>query len=383
MDEKLVERYRKEFPVTERYIYLDHAGAAPVSRRVEGAVSAFVKESAEFGAFLYPEWDKRVEQVRVACAGMINAAKDEIAFVRSTSHGLSLVAEGLAWNKGDNVIIYEKEFPSNIFPWEHLKRKGVEVRYITSNDGWILAEHIEERIDSKTRLVSISSVQFRTGFRIDQERLGAICRKKGVFLCVDAIQSLGIFPMDVKSWNIDFLAADAHKWLLGPEGIGIFYCRKELAEQLEPALVGWKSVKQAYSFEQPQYELKTDALRFEEGSLNLMGIFGLGAAIELLMEVSINEIEKRVLDLGDRIIEESEKRGFLVKTPKERNARGGNITVAGPFDPEALRNNLRARGLMVNVRAGGLRISPHFYNTEEEISACFREIDAILKESGA
>lgn len=381
MERSVISRYRNEFPVTGKFIYLDHAGVAPISRRVEKAVSGFAAEMAENGAFLYPEWSQKVAGIRKRCAELIHAKDDEVAFVRSTSHGLSLVAEGIKWNKGENVLIYEKEFPSNLYPWEHIQRKGVEVRRIPSKNGCVLLEDIEELMDQRTRLLSLSTVQFTNGFRIDLARTGALCRKRKVLFCVDAIQSLGIIPMDVRECGIDFLSADAHKWLLGPEGIGMFYCRREIAEQLEPALVGWKSVKQEFSFERPDYELKTNALRFEEGSMNLLGIFGLGAAIELLNEVGIENIHKRILDLGEIIIQEAEKRGFVIRTPKERNARGGNITVSGQFDPEKLRNELRARGIMVNVRAGGLRISPHFYNTADEIIACFKQIDNIRETS--
>jgi selenocysteine lyase/cysteine desulfurase len=181
--------------------------------------------------------------------------------------------------------------------------------------------------------------------------------------------------MDVREFKIDFLAADAHKWLLGPEGIGVFYCRKELVQSMRPPLVGWKSVQNEFDFDHPALRLKNDAQRFEEGSQNMMGIVGLGAAIELLLEVGIPNIEKRVLDLGEQIILEAGKRGLDVLTPKQREQRGGNITIAGTFDPAAARDALQERGIMVNVRGGGLRLSPHFYNTEEEISTVFQNLD--------
>jgi selenocysteine lyase/cysteine desulfurase len=194
---------------------------------------------------------------------------------------------------------------------------------------------------------------------------------------VDAIQSLGIIPMDVKEYRVDFLSADAHKWLLGPEGIGIFYCRSGLAERLTPPLVGWKCVQDEFDFDCPDFRLKTNALRFEEGSMNLMGIFGLGAAIELLFEVGLENIEGRVLDLGEVIVQEAEKRAFAVLTPKAREERGGNITFSGTFDPARMRDALREKGVLVNARGGGLRVSPHFYNTEEEIAKLFKTIDRI------
>jgi len=376
MDSKFFESYRREFPVTENHIYLDHAGVAPVSLRVQKAVETFLSESVEGGAFHYPKWAQQVVDIRRSCAKLINVESEEIAFVKSTSHGLSIVAEGLDWKAGDNVLIYENEFPSNIYPWLNLKRKGVEVKFIPSRDGKILIHDIEQLIDSKTRLIAISSVQFSNGFRIDLGKVGEICRKKNVLFCVDAIQSLGLIPMDVEEYHIDFLSADAHKWLLGPEGIGIFYCRGELAEALYPPLIGWKSVQNDFDFDHVDFRLKTNALRFEEGSMNLMGIIGLGAAIGLLFEIGIPAIEKRVLDLGDLIIRMAEERGYALLTPTLREERGGNITVSGKFDPAEMRDALREKGIMVNCRGGGIRVSPHFYNTAEEIEKLFRAMSA-------
>ncbi|HEY6011602.1 MAG TPA: aminotransferase class V-fold PLP-dependent enzyme [Nitrospirota bacterium] len=375
--DNIIESYRREFPITGKYIYLDHAGVSPMPLRVRLAVDTFLSESVAAGAFQYPKWAQQIVEVRRSCAGLINADPDEIAFVKSTSHGLSIVANGLDWKRGDNLLVYEKEFPSNLYPWLSLEQRGVEVRFIPSRDGRILISDIEQLIDARTRLISISSVQFTNGFRVDLRKIGDICVKRGILLCVDAIQSLGIIPMDVREYHIDFLSADAHKWLLGPEGIGIFFCRRELAERLAPPLVGWKSVEREFDFERPEFRLKTTALRFEEGSMNLMGIFGLGAAIELLSEVGISAINSRVLDLGDLIIREAEKRGYSVLTPKSREDRGGNITIAGPFNPAQMRDKLREKGIMVNVRGGGLRISPHFYNSEEEIEKTFSIVGAL------
>jgi cysteine desulfurase/selenocysteine lyase len=375
----LVDTYRREFPVTDKYIYLDHAGIAPLPKRVVHAVETFLSESAESGAFNYAKWGQQVVDVRRACSRLVNAAPEEIAFVRSTSHGLSLVAHGLDWKPGDNMLVYEREFPSNFFPWLNLREQGVDVRFIPSREGRIFLEDVERLIDEGTRLIAVSSVQFVNGFRLDLEKAGALCRSRNVFFCVDAIQSLGLLPMDVKKYNIDFLSADAHKWLLGPEGIGIFFCKSGLAERLSPALVGWKSVQNAFSFEEPNLQFRTDALRFEEGSMNLMGIAGLGAALELLFEVGIDRVAERVLGLGDVVIREAEKRGYTVLTPGERNMRGGQVTFRGPFDPVIVRDHLRDQRIMVNVRGGGLRVSPHFYNTESELMIFFSRLDELTK----
>jgi selenocysteine lyase/cysteine desulfurase len=377
MDNKFFEAYRREFPVTGKYIFLDHAGVAPMSLRVKTAIETLLAESTEGGAFHYPAWAQRVVEIRQACARLINAGPDEIAFVKSTSHGLSIVAQGLDWRPGDNVLIYEKEFPSNIYPWLNLRNRGVEVRTIPSRDGRIAMHDIERLMDSRTRLLAISSVQYSNGFMIDLRKVGALCREKRVLFCVDAIQSLGLIPMAVRDCQIDFLSADAHKWLLGPEGIGIFYCRKELAEQLSPPLVGWKSVQNEFEFDRPELLLKTNALRFEEGSMNLIGIVGLGAAVDLLFEVGIEHVEQRVLDLGDLIIQEGLKRGYRVLTPSARHERGGNITFSGDFDPAAMQDALREKRIMVNARGGGIRVSPHFYNTGEDIAGLFSAMDQL------
>ena len=379
MEDRTIETYRREFSVTKDHIYLDHAGVAPVSLRVRAAIEGFLRESTGGGAFHYPAWAHEVARIRERCAALIGAEADEIAFVKSTSHGLSLSAGGLDWRAGDNVLYCENDFPSNIYPWLSLEKRGVETRAVPHRQGRVSIEDIKERMDGRTRLVAVSSVQFSSGYRIELKVLGELCSGKGVLLCVDAIQSLGVLKMDVRNAKIDLLSADAHKWMLGPEGIGIFFCRKDLAEKLDPVLVGWKSVKNEFDFDHPKLELKNNALRFEEGSQNLLGIIGLGAAIDLLLEVGIGNIEDRVLSLGDSIIEHLDRRGFELLTPRQRGERGGGVSFRGNFDPLALRDRLREMSVLVNVRGGGLRVSPHFYNTEQEIETLFQMIDRLLR----
>jgi cysteine desulfurase/selenocysteine lyase len=320
----------------------------------------------------------RVEEIRGNCAELVGSEKNEIAFVKNTSHGISLVAGGLDWREGDNVIVFEREFPSNIYPWLNLERKGVKVKFIPATGNMIFIDDIEKMIDANTRLLSISSVQFSNGFRIDLERLGELCRRRKVLLFVDAIQSLGIVPMNVSQLGIDFLASDGHKWLLGPEGTGIFYCRHELAEPLKPCLIGWKSVVNENDYDHIDFRFKTNSLKFEEGSLNVMGIMALGAAVDLLLEVGIDGINERILDLGDFIIEQSEKRGFEIRSPKDRQHRAGINSLLGNFNPMDTKDKLRALGILVNVRSGAIRVAPHFYNTEDEILSFFSELDKLM-----
>jgi cysteine desulfurase/selenocysteine lyase len=370
--------YRVEFPVTKKFIYLDHAAVAPLSKRVKDTVNKFLTEATEAAFFKYSYWMGRVEEIRGRCAELVGSEKEEIAFIKNTSHGISLVAEGLDWKEGDNVIIFEKEFPSNIYPWLNLERKGVKVKFIPARGNMIYIDDIEEMIDANTRLLSISSVQFSNGFRVDLERLGELCRRRKVLLFVDAIQSLGIAPMNVSELGIDFLASDGHKWLLGPEGAGIFYCRHELAELLKPSLIGWKSVVNENDYDHIDFRLKTDSLRFEEGSLNVMGIMALGAAVDLLLEVGIDRIGERILDLGDLIVEEAEKRGSEIRSPKDRKHRAGINSIMGNFDPIVVKDRMRAVGILVNVRSGAIRVAPHFYNTEDEILKFFSELDKLM-----
>ncbi len=377
--EKTIESYRNEFPVTKGLVYLDHAAVAPVSLRVKKAVIDFLIEASESAIFSYESWMDRIDIIRDSCAGLVGSDKEEIGFVKNTSHGISIVAEGLDWKDSDNLIVYEKEFPSNVYPWINLKRKGIEVKFIPDRGNRIDFDDIESLIDSRTRLLSISSVQFSNGFMIDLERLAELCNQKGIFLFVDAIQSLGIIPMNVKEYGIDFLAADGHKWLLAPEGTGIFYCRKELTQKLNPPLIGWKCMEDEYDYDHINFCLKQNALKFEEGSLSVMGIIALGAAVDLLLEIGIDRICERILNFGELIVEEATKRGLELLSPEKREDRSGIHAIKGDFDSKAVRDALKAEGILVNVRGRAIRIAPHFYNTEEELLKFFSSLDDVLK----
>ena len=373
-----MENLRKEFPIINNFVYLDHAGVSPISHRVKNEIVKFLAHASGETGFDYNSWGERIEEVRASCAGLIGADSQEIAFVKNTSHGISIVASGLDWKQGDNVIVFEKEFSSNIYPWLNLKDRGVEVRFIPLRDERILFEDIEDLMDSRTKLITMSSVQSVNGFMIDLNRLGRLCKDKGILLFVDAIQSLGAVSIDVKECCADFLSADGHKWLLAPEGIGIFYCRKELVSKIRPNLLGWKSVQSDHDFESFDFKLKNNALRFEEGTFNTIGIYGLGAAVDLLLEVGVDKIEKRVHELGNLIISEAEKRSFTLKTPKNTDERGGIISFAGNFDPKEIAEKLFEKNIVVNYRGGGLRVAPHFYNTETEILKFFETLDELL-----
>jgi len=378
LDKSKIEIYRGEFPIVKSSVYLDHAGVAPVPLRVKTEVAGFLKRASEKAILDYDSWMDRVEEVRAASAALIGSDNGEIAFIKNTSHGISLVSGGLEWKEGDNVIVTDKEFPANVYPWLDLRRKGVEVRIAPFKDGQISIEDIEKLMDSGTRVLSVSSVQSVNGFRIDLKRLGELCNNRGALLFVDAIQSLGAVPMDVRDFGVDFLAADGHKWLLSPEGAGIFYCKKELSWTLEPGLIGWMSVERENDFENIEYKLKPDAGRFEEGSYNVMGIHALGASLDMISEIGVGEIFERILGLGELIIAHADKRGFEIKSPRDALQRGGIVSFTGDFDLADVRDKLMKSNIVINQRGGALRLAPHFYNTEEEILIFFSELDKIL-----
>ena len=359
---------------------MDHARVAPLPRPVQAAITAFAAEACEQGTAHYGEWLKEVEIVRARFAKLINADVSEVAFVKNTSEGLSIVANGIDWKEGDNVVVPDIEFPANVYPWMNLQRRGVEVRFVKAVRGRVPFEQITAQVNSRTRVLSISSVEFNSGFRNDLKRIGEFCKEKGIYFCVDAIQSLGVIPMDVKEFNIDFLAADGHKWMLSVEGLGGFYISKRVLEDIHPAVVGWDSVVDSADYGNYDFTLKPDATRFEEGSLNTLGIYAFGAALALLEEEGIDHIEKRVLYLGDCILEYLRHSKFKILSSTEPGERSGSVCFAGEIDYKKLAVFLRERNVIVSVRDNFVRLSPHFYNTEEEIERFFALLDEFLRQ---
>jgi len=267
------------------------------------------------------------------------------------------------------VVTTSAAFPSNVYPWENLASRGVKIRVVMEEAGRISLERIIEAIDSRTRLVAISSVQYASGFRTDLATLGEHCQKKGVFLCVDAIQSLGAMPIDVKGMHIDFLAADSHKWLCGPEGIGIFYVSKEIQGYLRPTCVGWLSVRDPWDFDRCEFGLADSIKRFDSGSYNLAGIYALGGALEMVLEIGVDHVCQRLLFLTDRLADGVRNKGYRVVSSRNRAEASGILAFSSAVhDHREIKRHLQAEHrLVIAVRRGRLRSSPHFYNTEKEI----------------
>jgi len=362
-------RTRSFFPVTAELVYLNHAGVAPVSTRVEEALRRYLAEITRRGAFDYARAsDAEVERVRGRAAALLGAQASEIAFVKNTTEGLGLVAAGLDWRRGDQVVTCDLEYPSNVYPWWGLADRGVETILLKGEAGRLPIERVADALESpRARLLALSSVEFGSGMRHDLEALGRLCQERGVLFCVDAIQSVGCLPLDVERCRIDFLAADGHKWLLSLEGCGVFYCARRVLDLVRPWCVGWRSVVDNHDFDTYRTELQPGAGRFEEGTPNTAGILALGAAIDLLLEIGIDAIARRVLDLTDRLVEGLAARGAECLSPRGAEA-SGIVSFRLPDEPIARTvARLRAQRIFVVARRGGVRASPHFYNDEGEI----------------
>ncbi len=359
---------REEFPITRNYNFMNHASVGPLPRRTAAAMQAYLEHQMQ-NSYLKGGYDKKIEEVRYQAARFIGAQPEEIAFVKNTSEGLSFVANGLKWNAGDNIVTTAVEFPSNMYPWMNLQVRGVQIRTVLEENGRVPMENLIETIDSHTRVVTVSSVQYASGFRADLAELGKWCQKRGVLFCVDAIQSLGVIPINVHEMHIDFLSCGGHKWLCAPEGTGIFYCERELVGHLRPSTIGWRSVKNAHNFDRYEFIFQDDARRFEGGSYNMAGLYGLGASLGLLQEVGVADIMQHVLALTDRLVQGVRDKGYRVVSPREEGAASGIVAFTSPVhnSHDIQRHLEQEHRIILSVRSGRLRASPHLYNTPEEI----------------
>jgi len=359
---------RQDFAITRNYNYQNHAGVAPLHRRAAEAIREYA-DDVEQTAFLGRELYQQAEHIRKRMAELLNANTDEVTFIKNTSEGLSFVANGLNWSSDDNIVTTNAEFPANIYPWQALQDRGVKLRMVLEENGRVPLDKLSEAVDNRTRLMALSSVQYASGFQTDLAAVGAFCQSKGVFFCVDAIQSLGVFPIDVKAMGIDFLAADGHKWLCGPEGAGVFYVRKEIQGHLRPTCIGWASVKNKWKFHPYHFELDDSARRYDSGVYNLPGIYGLGASIDWVLEVGVENMAKRLLALTDRLVAGVRDKGYRVVSPRGPGEGSGIVAFkSDTHDLEAIQKHLQAEHRIITAyRRKRLRSSPHVYNTEREI----------------
>lgn len=375
---------RAAVPVTADWAYFDHAAVAPLSGPAAEAMRGWAEQARDAGDTVWLSWSQRVENTRRRAAALVGAEPEEIALVNSTTHGINLVAEGIDWAEGDNVVVLADEFPSNLYPWMHQSSRGVETRLVATNRGRVNLETLRGACDNRTRVVAFSWVAYSSGARRDVDQICTVAKAcganggEGAWVMLDAIQGLGVFPLDVTQTPIDFFAADGHKWLLGPEGAGIAYIRQERLEQLRATGIGWNSVVGSANFGEIRLQLKPSAGRFEGGSANMAGQLALGASLSLLGEHT-PQIAGLVLEITDYLCDRVQQAGGEVYSPRSceggQDPRSGIVSVQWPgSDPNEVRSRLADAGVAISVREERLRLSPHAYTTQDDVD---RLIDAL------
>ncbi len=364
----------REFPLNEGLIYLNHAAVGVWPRRTTEAIQQFAEENMRQGAQEYPRWMQREQSLRRRLAGLVGAqSPDDIALVKNTSEGLSLIASGLDWQAGDNIVSVCQEFPSNRIVWQALKVQGVELRLVDFEACIDPETAMTELCDAHTRLISVSSVQYASGLRMDINRLGTFCRAHDILFCVDAIQSLGALAIDIAACGADFVVADGHKWMLGPEGVAVFYSRPEARDRLCLHQFGWHMVERAGDFDAEDWTPSASARRFEPGSPNMLGIHALDVSLSLFEEVGMAHVEAETLRRSNRLVAliQADERLDLLSKPDEERMSG--IVSFQRRDMDAvghasLYRHLMKAGVICALRGGGLRFSPHFYTPMQHLA---------------
>lgn len=366
-EEIVASEYRHLFPVTEHYAYLNHAACSPLPAPGTAALAKYWAHQSTEGVLSEPQYHPVIDRAREKMARLIGADLAEIGWVQNTSSALNMVANGLEWERGDNVVTVQGEFPANVYPWLGLERLGVETRLVPQRDHRVLVDDIAAAMDERTRMLAISFVEFATGFRNNLYKLGQLCEERGVLFTVDGIQGLGALQLDVHAAGIHFLGAGAHKWLMGPQGVGVFYVRRDVLARLRPLTANWYSVVNRDDYlvyGQPWVDANS---RIEGSTNNLSGLVAFDAVLAMLLETGPARIESRVLHLTAYLVEGLRSRGYEVVSPQLPGERSGVVCFRPKGDPLQLLARAQAEQIVVAVRVGVVRVSPHFYNTEEEI----------------
>jgi selenocysteine lyase/cysteine desulfurase len=372
--------FDREFNLDRNVIYLNHAGIAPWPVRTAKAVQRFAHENMEQGSLHYQKWCEHETELRRQAQRILNAQTiDTIALLKNTSEALSVVAYGLDWEQGDNIVSSNQEFPSNRIVWESLSIRGVEFREADLGVS-TPEEALFSLVDSRTKLITISSVQFGTGLRINLSRIGEYCRNHGILFCVDAIQSLGAVRFDVQEVQADFVMADGHKWMLGSEGLALFYCNPDVMERIQITQFGWHMVKDIGDFDKREWRIAETARRFECGSPNMLGIHALSASLSLILEIGMERIEQEVLKRSEYLFEWIQSIPELALLTSPRPDRYGGIVTFRPLykDVNSLYEHLTRHTIVCALRGGGIRLSPHFYTPYDQLDSVIELIQRYL-----
>ncbi|MDE3057694.1 MAG: aminotransferase class V-fold PLP-dependent enzyme [Bacteroidota bacterium] len=362
--------YRSWFPhIVNGSIWMNHAAISPLSTRVNTAVQKYLEARTTGEIDVYLSMLPTVAHLKQNIGTLINAAPERIGFVLNTSEGLSVLASGLEWKPGDRILLNESEFPANVVPFLNLRRHGVEIDFIKIHHGAITPEITEQYLTSKTKLVSVSFVQFLSGFRADLAAIGALCKKRGIIFSVDGIQGLGVSPLDVQKMKIDFLSSGGNKWLMGLMGLAFIYVSEEMQNRIQQSHMGWTSNRNFFSeFFKYRVDLDDTARRYENGTQNYIAIAALGASLATLLEVGIENIQSHVAALTEKIIAAADGAGHSLVTSRDKNERAGIVTFRCE-NADELFAFLKKEHITVSVREGMIRVSPHFYNSSEDVAA--------------
>lgn len=373
-----VDDYRALFPVTDNLIYLNHAANAPEPLPVLDAMQEYLQACSGFGTVIEKEWRDVPGKVRGSFARLLQCRPANVAFMPNVSAAINLVAGGLDWQPGDNVVVGADQFPANVYPWMFLHGLGVEVRFAHWQlDG--MMDSIRKVVDKRTRVIAYSWVEYYSGHRHNLADIGTLCKEMDIIFVVDAIQGLGVLPLSQPDTGADLIATGGQKWLLGPEGQGAAYFSPKILDRLTPRAYSWRSVNEFMNFDNYRVDLKSGADRFEGGTPNWPGIIGLGAALDLILDVGPANIAAKVQILTRRLMDSLSTLPGKVLTPENCQARAGIVSfVPAGIAAEIVRERLLAESIVCSARRGALRISPHFYNTTMEIDALTAALRSIL-----
>ena len=361
---------RKFFPIVENQMYLNHAACSPMSTKVKNAIEEFLhlrnaEKADDFKTDLL-----EARNLRETIAELLNSSPERIALTSNTTHGINIFASGLQWKEGDEILISKMEFPANVYPYLNLQKKGVKIRWMPEKDGRIPLKYITTFVNDKTRLLSLSYIQYLNGYKADLQAIGKFCKENNIIFIVDGIQGLGAFQIDLEKTHIDGIATGGHKWLMSPKGTGFVYVSENLQGQINQSHLGWLSVENPFDFHNYDQSLDETAHRYELATPNQIGIYGMNAAIKLLLEVGIARISKHLTDITGFLRGELESSGYETFTTFEDRERGAIVlfSAGDPDKNQEIFKDLLKKGITISFREGNLRLSPHFYNTKEDLA---------------
>ncbi|MGI9056453.1 MAG: aminotransferase class V-fold PLP-dependent enzyme [Pyrinomonadaceae bacterium] len=364
------EKIRRAFPVTEKYTYLNSAAVGTIPTVSVEAVYSQLKDASENGTVNFNDWVATKNRARQLIAQMLNVKAEQVAFLRNTSDGFASVAGGINWQTGDNIVTFAKEFPANFYPWRRIRDEfGVELRLCPERDGRIDLDEFLSLIDSNTKLVSVSAVQFASGFRADLERIGEAARKADALFAVDIIQGFGAMPFDLPAQMVDIASGASHKWLVAPEGCGILYLSDRARERVKPTLVGWISVEEPWDFDDYEQDFKPNALAWESGTGSSSLFYGLEESLKLLNDAGIENIQKYLEELTDFLCELLAGKNYEIISSREKGEKSQIVCVEhrNGLTSNEIAKSLQNENIVISPRGSRLRIAPHFYNNQEDV----------------